>query len=87
MTCFDVSQHSSQLFDANVDSSLGFLLYNFVCFLSFVFVVQFVVVIGNVPTTSFYDVENWLFLRIMCGTKRLNQFLRLLEAIEVQYFV
>jgi len=51
LTCFDVSQHLFQLFDADVDSSLGFLLYNFVCFLSFVFVVQFIVVVGNVPAT------------------------------------
>ena len=51
LTCFDVSQHLFQLFDADVDSCLGFLLYNFVCFLSFVFVVQLVVVVGNVPAT------------------------------------
>jgi len=47
LTCFDASQHSFQLFDADCDSSLGFLLHNFVCFLSFVFVVQFVVVVGR----------------------------------------
>jgi len=35
---------------------------------------------------SFYGIENWLLLRIMCGTKRLNQFFRLLEASEVRYF-
>jgi len=31
---------------------------------------------------SFYGVENWLLLRIMRGTKRLNPFLRLHEASE-----
>jgi len=32
----------------------------------------------------FYGVENWLLLRTMCGTKRLNPFIRLLsEASEV----
>ena len=31
----------------------------------------------------FYGVENWLLLRIMCGTKRLNPFFRLHEASEV----
>jgi len=51
LTRSNVSQHLFQLFDADVDSGLGFLLYNFVCFLSFVFVVQFVVVVGNVPAT------------------------------------
>jgi len=29
---------------------------------------------------SFYSVENWLLLRIMCGTKCLNPLLRLHEA-------
>jgi len=29
---------------------------------------------------SFYGVEKWLLLRIMCGTKRLNPFFRLHEA-------
>jgi len=52
LTCFDVSQHLFQLSDADVDSGFGFLLYNFVCFLSLVFIVQFVVVVGNVPTTD-----------------------------------
>ena len=32
LTCFDVSQHLFQLSDTDVDSSLGFLLYNFMCF-------------------------------------------------------
>jgi len=32
---------------------------------------------------SFYGVENWLLLRIICGTKRLNLFLKLHEASEV----
>jgi len=59
LTCFDVSQHSFQLFNADFDFVLGFLFYNFVCFLSFVFVVQFVVVVGNVPTTS--DIKNASF--------------------------
>jgi len=52
LTCFDVSQHSFQLFNADFDFVLRFLLYNFVCFLSFVFVVQFVVVVGSVPATK-----------------------------------
>jgi len=52
LTCFDVSQHSFQLFNADFDFVSGFLSYNFVCFLSFVFVIQFVVVVGNVPTTG-----------------------------------
>ena len=39
LTYFDVSQHSFQLFDADVDFRFR------------VFVVQFVVVAGNVPTT------------------------------------
>jgi len=32
---------------------------------------------------SFYSVENWLLLRIICGTKRRNPFFRLLETSEV----
>ena len=32
---------------------------------------------------AFYGVENWLLLRTMCGTKRLNPFFRLYEASEV----
>ena len=32
---------------------------------------------------SFYVVEDWLMARIMCGTKRLNPFVRLHEASEV----
>jgi len=32
---------------------------------------------------AFYGVENWLLLRIMCGTKRLNSFFRLCNASEV----
>jgi len=32
---------------------------------------------------SFYGVENWLLLRMMRGTKRLNPFFRLHEASEV----
>jgi len=31
----------------------------------------------------FSGVENWLLLRIICGTKRLNPFFRLHEASEV----
>jgi len=34
---------------------------------------------------SFYGVENWLFLRIMCGRKRLDPFFRLHEASEVTF--
>jgi len=36
---------------------------------------------------SFYGVENWLLLRIMCGTKRLNPFFRLHEASEVPWLI
>jgi len=32
---------------------------------------------------NFYGIANWLLLRIMCGTKCLNPFLRLHEASEV----
>jgi len=32
---------------------------------------------------SFYGVENWLLLRIMCGTKRLTSLFRSHEASEV----
>jgi len=32
---------------------------------------------------SYYGVENWLLLRIMCGAKRLNPFFRLHKASEV----
>jgi len=35
---------------------------------------------------SFYDIENWLLLRIMRGTKRLNPFFRLHETSEVLSF-
>jgi len=35
---------------------------------------------------SFYDVENWLLLRIMRGTKRLNRLFRLHKAREVLSF-
>ena len=34
-------------------------------------------------TFSFYGVENWLLLRIICGKKHLNKFFRLHEASEV----
>ena len=60
LTCSDVSQHLFQFSDGDVDSGLGFLLYNFVCFFSFDFVVQFVVVVANVPTTFLPCTRNWL---------------------------
>jgi len=38
-------------------------------------------------SSLFYGVENWLLLRIMCETKRLNPLFRLHEASEVRSFI
>jgi len=39
------------------------------------------------PLFSFYNVENWLLIGIMCEKKRLNPFFRLQEASEVLSFI
>jgi len=43
--------------------------------------------VGNIEVNDdehfFYGVDNWLLLRVTCGTKRLNPFFRFHEASEV----